>query len=134
MEQVSVRLSASDTILAYFNVFSGTDRTGPTSDLCDVHLRRVMVCGNRIYHYISRIWYEASLSLRLGDTHSDCLADFLAFSLIIYLVIRSKVNKAPIPNLFKTITQDATYYFLFIFTSHLMVVLFLWFASVRISP
>jgi hypothetical protein len=73
------------------------------------------------------------LSFILGDTRSDHPADLLAFSVIVYLVVRSNVNKVPIPSLFKTIAQDATYYFLVIFTSHLVVVMFLLFASVRIS-
>jgi len=54
--------------------------------------------------------------------------DLLAFSVIVYLVVRSNVNKAPISSLFKTIAQDATYYFLVIFTSHFVLVMFLAFA------
>jgi hypothetical protein len=67
------------------------------------------------------------------EIHSDHPADFLAFSVIVYLVLRSNVNRVPIPRLFKIIAQDATYYFLVIFTSHLVVVMFQVFASVRIS-
>ena len=70
----------------------------------------------------------------LGDTHSDHPADVLAFSVIVYLVVRSNVNKAPFPSLFKTIARDATHYFLIIFASHLVVVMFLAFASVSASP
>ena len=68
-----------------------------------------------------------------GDIHSDYPPDLLAFSVIVYLVVRSNVKKDPIPRLFKTIARDATYYFLVIFTSHLVVVMFLAFASVSIS-
>ena len=71
--------------------------------------------------------------LHPGDTDSDHPTDFLAFSVIAYLVVRSNLNKAPIPRLFKTIAQDATYYFLFIFTSHFVLLMFLSFASVRLS-
>ena len=71
--------------------------------------------------------------LHSGDTDSDHPTDFLAFSVIVYLVVRANVNKVPIPRLFKTIAQDATYYFLFIFTSHFVLVMFLSLASVRIS-
>jgi len=70
---------------------------------------------------------------RPGDTHSDHPADLLAFSVIIYPVVRSKVTKVPIPSLLKTMVQDAAYYFLVIFTSHLVLLMFLIFASVSTS-
>ena len=69
----------------------------------------------------------------LGDTHSDHHADLLAFSVIVYLVVRSNVTKIPIPSLLKTIVRDATCYFLVIFTSHFVFVIFLFFASVSTS-
>jgi len=69
----------------------------------------------------------------LGDTHFDHPADCLAFSVIVYLVVRSNVNKVPIPNILKTIVQDATYYFLVIFASHLLLIFQLWTASVSTS-
>jgi hypothetical protein len=83
-----------------------------------------MVCRNRIFRHLSRIRYETSPALHLGDIHSDHPADLLAFSVIIYLVVRSNVNRVPIPRLFKTIAQDATSYFLVIFTSHFVLVMF----------
>ena len=64
------------------------------------------------------------------DINSDHPADLLAFSLIIYLVVRSNVKKVPISSLFRTIAQDVTCYFLVIFSSHLVPVMFLAFASV----
>ena len=70
---------------------------------------------------------------RLGGIHPDYPADSLAFSVIVYLVVRSNVNKVPIPRLFKTIARDATYYFLVIFSTHLVFILFFLFANVRIS-
>ena len=98
-----------------------------------MHCRGTWVLGNRICYHVSRIRYEISLILHLKDTHFDCPTDFLAFSVIVYLVVRSNIYRVPIPSLLMLIARDATYYFLVIFTSHLMVVLFLWFASVRIS-
>ena len=67
------------------------------------------------------------------DTDSNHPTDFLTFSVVVYLVVRSNLNKVPVPRLFKTIAQDATYYFLFIFTSHFVLLMFLLFASVKIS-
>ena len=69
----------------------------------------------------------------LGDTHFDDHADGLAFSVIVYLVVRSNVHKIPIPSILKTIAQDATYYFLVIFASHLLLMFQLWTASVSTS-
>ena len=59
--------------------------------------------------------------------------DLLAFSVIVYLVPRSNVTKIPIPSILKTIAWDSTHYFLVIFTSHLMMVVFFWFAGVSTS-
>jgi len=68
-----------------------------------------------------------------GDTTSDHLADLLAFLLVVYLVVKSDRDKVPMPILFKTIAEDATYYFLLIFSSHLVVELVFLSARVRIS-
>ena len=88
----------------------------------------------RVYCHVSRVRYGASLALHLGDTNPDHSIDSLAFSVIVYLVVRSNVDKVPIPRLLRTIARDATTYFLVIFTSHFVLVMFLVFANVRISP
>jgi len=74
-----------------------------------------------------------SFNDRLRDTHSDHPPDLLAFSVIVGLVVRSKIIKVPAPGLFKTIAQDAVYYFLVVFTSHLVFVFFFSFANVSTS-
>ena len=66
----------------------------------------------------------------LGDTNFDHHTDGLVFSVIVYLMVRSNVHKIPIPSILKTIAQDATYYFLVIFASHLLLMFQLWTASV----
>ena len=66
----------------------------------------------------------------LRDTHSDHPPDLLAFSVIVYLMVQSKIIKVPTPGLFKTIAQDSMYYFLVVFTSHLVFVFFFSFANV----
>jgi len=115
--------------------FSVTGPTDPTSGLYDVRLRGTVVRGNYIYRHVSRIRYGSSLVAidHLGDTHSDHPADVLAFSVVVFLVARSKATKVPIPSLLKIMVQDATYYFLVIFTSHIVLVMFLAFASVSLS-
>ena len=113
--------------------FSGADATDPTSSLYSMHNRGTVVLEHRIYRHVSRIRCENFLALHLGDIRFNYPPDFLAFSVVVYLVVRSNIYKVPIPGLLRTIAQDATYYFLVIFTSHLLLVLFLLFASVRIS-
>ena len=83
--------------------------------------------------YGTKLLLSFVLEARLGDTRSDRPTDLLAFSVIVYLVVRSNVDKVPIPGLLRTIARDATYYFLVIFTSHFVFVMFLALASVRIS-
>ena len=49
--------------------------------------------------------------------------DFLAFSLIIFLAKKSKVPGLRVPTILDNIAQDATWYFLVIFTSHFVLVM-----------
>ena len=44
--------------------FSGTNSTGPTPRLYRLRPRVAVVCGTRIYHHVSRIWYGTSLAIR----------------------------------------------------------------------
>jgi len=62
--------------------------------------------------------------------------DLLAFSLIVYLVIKSKSRGSKLPSLFKIIVKDATRYFLVIFTSHFFIPMALIFVreSIRLLP
>jgi len=72
--------------------------------------------------------------LRLaGEIKTDSLTDLLAFSFIIHLTLKSRSYQSGLPNLLKVMAEDATLYFLVIFTSHLMLELTLIFGSVRIS-
>ena len=114
--------------------FSVTDPTDPTSSLYYVRLRGTAVRGDRVHYHDSCIRYGASLAVhRSSRRHPDHLADVLAFSVIVFIVVRSNVRNVPIPGLLKTIVQDATYYFLVIFTSHFTLMMFLLFASVSTS-
>ena len=98
-----------------------------------MHPHGEVVYGGRVYDHISRIRYGTPLAIHLGDTHPDHLPDVLAFSVIVFLVVRSNVTKDPLPSILKTIVRDATYYFLILFTSHLVTVIFFWLANVSAS-
>ena len=56
--------------------------------------------------------------LPFGDTYTP---DFLAFSLIIFLAAKSKASTLKIPKILRTIAEDATRYFLVIFSSHFVL-------------
>ena len=57
--------------------------------------------------------------------------DFLAFLLIIFFVIKSKASTLKIPSLLGIILEDATRYFLVIFTSHFVLEMTLTLGRVR---
>jgi len=82
---------------------------------------------------VSLTYGAEPLAIYLENARPNHNADFLAFSVIIYLVVRSNVTKVPIPGILKTIARDATYYFLVIFTSHLVIVMFFLFVKVSTS-
>ena len=64
---------------------------------------------------------------------ADSLTDLLAFLFIIYLALKSGSYQSGLPNLLKIMAEDATLYFMVIFTSHLVLELTLIFGSVRTS-
>ena len=56
--------------------------------------------------------------------------DFLAFSLIIFSAMKSRVPGVKIPSILEVITRDAMRYFLVIFTGHFVLAMTLAFAQV----
>jgi len=71
------------------------------------------------------------LVLRLVGETDNSLTDLLAFLVIIYLALQSGTHRSKLPSLFGTMAQDATLYFMVIFTSHLLLMMTLIFGSVR---
>lgn len=63
---------------------------------------------------------------------SDTTIDFLAFLMIIFLAAKSGLKDFKMPSLLRTIVQDATVYFLVIFTSHFVLEMTLLLARVTI--
>jgi hypothetical protein len=111
---------------------SDTGAIDSTSGLHNVRSRGTVIYDNRNYQHVCRIRYETAPALHTRDIYSNRPADLLAFSVIVYLVIQSNANKIPIFGLFRTVVQDATFYFLVIFSSHVVLVMFIIFARVRI--
>jgi len=62
-------------------------------------------------------------SLEVAYTSISLFYDSFAFSLIIFSARKSKVPGLKIPTILDNIAEDATWYFLVIFTSHLVLVL-----------
>ena len=66
------------------------------------------------------------LSLVPGDaylTRTTCTSDFLAFSFIIFFSKRSKIPELKVKTILDIVAEDATRYFLVIFTSHFVFIL-----------
>jgi len=124
------------TILAYFNVSAIPMPSTLFRDLktCSYVGQPSAEAGFITMSLVYGTELLLSLIDHLGDTRFDHPADGLAFSVIVYLVVRSGAKKVPIPSILKTIAQDATYYFLVIFASHLLLMFSLWTASVSTSP
>ena len=85
---------------------------------------------------LPRYLYYTVRNISPGRRHpSDYPTDLLAFSLIIYLALRWRVYQLQMSgSLFRIIVEDATLYFLVIFTSHIVLEVFLIFMTVGILP
>jgi len=102
-----------------------TDTPGPILFVCIPQEQTPRGC---VHEYLSLLWY-VRITLHLNwtmfisaDPSGDMYApDSLAFSLIIYLAIRSKALSVKIPTILGTMAEDATRYFLVIFTSHFVL-------------
>jgi hypothetical protein len=80
-----------------------------------------------------RVRIACYLSLGSADpTNTLGTLDLLTFGFIIFFARKSKVPGFKIPTLLDTIAEDATRYFLVIFTSHLVFVITLNLG--RVSP
>jgi len=77
--------------------------------------------------------YARQRPVELAFPAISLLYDFLAFVVIIYVALQSNLWKFGIPSLFRTLAQDATRYFLVIFTSHLVLELTLIFGTPSIQ-
>lgn len=113
------------TKLRVFSPTAPTDTPGPVSFVC---IFQEQIPRGRLHEHLSLLWC-VRIVLRLnqtmfisadppGDTYAP---DSLAFSLIIYLAIRSKASSVKIPTILGTMAEDATRYFLVIFTSHFVL-------------
>lgn len=60
-------------------------------------------------------------TLEIAYAGISLLYDFLAFSLTIFFIMRSKKAGLKLSTILRTIAEDATRYFLFIFTSHFVL-------------
>jgi hypothetical protein len=80
----------------------------------------------RIHEHLPLLWCVGitlslnRMALILSTTNKP---DFFAFSLIIILANKTKVPGLRVPTIMGTIAEDATWYFLVIFTSHFVLVM-----------
>jgi len=78
-------------------------------------------------------FFEAPRAVEVGFPAISLLYDLLAFLLIIHVALRSTMYQFRMPTLFRIIAQDATRYFLVIFSSHLVLELMLAFGRPTIK-
>ena len=124
---------------------------------CYLYLLAYLIQGNRSYQSrsgLSGVAFSSNICLWKSDlppylyftvrvptyayafhlarkTDTDRLTDLLAFLFIVYLALKSGSYRSKLPNLLKIMAEDATLYFLVIFTSHFLLILTLVFGSVR---
>ena len=67
-----------------------------------------------------------------GSLTDKFTSDFLVFSLVILFARKSRVPGLKFPSLLDTVAEDATWYFLVIFTTHLLLVITLSFGRVSL--
>jgi len=102
-----------------------TDTPGPISFVC---ILQEQTPRDRVHEHLSLLWYVRIIlhlnqtMLISADPSGDMYApDSLAFLLVVYLAIRSKASSVKIPTILGTMAEDATWYFLVIFTSHFVL-------------
>jgi hypothetical protein len=88
-------------------------------------IRSAQDSRGRIYEHLPLLWCgEVTPNPNLDDvnpTDNVHKPDFLAFSLIVYLAKTSSAPGFKIPRILGVIAEDATRYFLVIFTSHFVL-------------
>lgn len=90
-----------------------------------VHIPPAQTHGDRVYKHLPSL-RSVRVILNQARRYTDSSAptsDLLAFSVFIYLVRRSRAAGLKIRMILDTIAEDATWYFLVIFTAHLVFIL-----------
>ena len=96
--------------------------------ISSVYIRAAQNPRDSIYRRLALIWcVRTTLNLHLtvfvltNPSGGIYALDLLAFSLIIYLTAKSKASRLGVPTILGTIAEDATRYFLVIFSSHFVL-------------
>ena len=95
--------------------------------------RRTSDSGNRPYSHLTLLWFALSESLSYPSSTTVPPTDASVFVVIVVLAAKSGIQGYKIPKVLRTILQDATLYFLVIFTSHFVFEASLLFARVSAS-
>ena len=88
--------------------------------------------GNRLHGDVTLLWYI--FVRRILSKNANVVTDFLAFLVIVVFTVKARSMGSRVPRILRAIIQDATVYFLFIFTSHLVFEMTLLFARVSTPP
>ena len=98
-------------------------------------LQVVRVCstqrpGGHVYEPLPRLWCVRIILCLGWMVLTQRKSDFLAFTMVVFLVTRLKARGIKIQSLMETIAADAVLYFMVIFTSHFVLAMTLYFARV----
>ena len=84
---------------------------------------------NHIHSNLTLLW--SALSQRAPFQLTNIKTDLLAFFVIVFFAAKPAFMSSKVPRILRTIIQDATVYFLVIFTSHFVFEMMLLLARVR---
>ena len=99
--------------------------------LCSFNRWRPGEIINTALSLVYGVFYSSSLCIPTAATNHLFVKDAVAFSIILYsMKWRGRTRAHGVPSLLDKIVRDATMYFVVIFTSHLLLVFFEFFAPV----
>jgi len=104
-------------------------------ELCIFNRWRPGEITNTVLSLVYGVFCSLSLGIPIAATDHPFVKDAVAFSIIVYSMKWRGVTRAHgVPSLLDKIVRDATVYFVVIFTSHLLLLLFEFFAPVSDIP
>jgi len=109
---------------------SATTPSHPPHGILDMCSRRASDRGNRPHSHLALLWFAFSEVLLYPSSLTILPTDSAVFLVIVLIAAKSAIKGYKVPGVLRTIVQDATIYFLVIFTSHFIFEMMLIFGRV----
>ena len=109
---------------------STTPPSHPPYGIPDMCGRRTSDGGNRPHSHPALLWFASSEGLLYPSSLTGLPTDTAIFLVIVFIAAKSGIKGYKVPRVLRTIVQDATVYFLVIFTSHFIFEMMLIFGRV----